>query len=106
MNSSTSQSGGVGNLCGVVVSGESFEGEWTADHVAAEAGSTLPALDPHGAVDREAAVAPGEEITNRLLSDETLAHGHPQHFGAEEAFDLAGVIPTRPLGLPVAARGW
>jgi hypothetical protein len=42
-------------------------------------------------MDREAAVAPGEEIANRLLSDEALVHEHAQDLGLEETLEVTRV---------------
>jgi hypothetical protein len=64
----------------------------------------LPAFDPHGAVDREAAVAPGEEIAHGLLSDEALVHEHAQDLGLEEAFEVAGVEAWQVAEAPIGAE--
>lgn len=42
-------------------------------------------------VDREGALAPGQEDVEGLLADETLVHEHARDLGLEEAFEVAGV---------------
>ncbi len=36
-------------------------------------------------------VAPGEEVADRLLSDQAFGQEHAQHLGLEEALDVLGV---------------
>jgi hypothetical protein len=64
----------------------------------------LPVFDPHRTVDREAAVAPGEEIAHGFLGDETLIHEHPQDLGLEEAFEVAGVEAWQVAEAPIGAE--
>ncbi len=56
-------------------------GAFPADHGAAESTSSLPVLDPHGAMDREAAVAPREQVADDLLSDQLLEATRPPRAG-------------------------
>jgi hypothetical protein len=51
----------------------------------------LAVFDPHGPVDREAAVAPGQKVADGLLADETIIHEHPRDLGAKEVLEVAGV---------------
>jgi len=98
------RSGCVAHLCGLFVPAEPVECEWATDHVAAEPERALPVFAPHGSVGREAAVAPGEEIACRLLSDETLVHEHAQNLGAEQAFEVTGIEAWQVVEAPIGAE--
>ena len=56
------------------------------------------------AVDREAAVVPRQEVAHGLLPDETMVHEHPQHLGAKEAFEVAGVEARQVVEASIGAK--
>jgi hypothetical protein len=92
------------HLCGLFVPGESFEGERASNHVPAETRGCIAIVDLHGTVDRETAMTPSQKVADDLLADETLVHEHPQHLGAEEAFEVAGVEAWQVAEAPIGAE--
>jgi hypothetical protein len=64
----------------------------------------LPAFDPHGAVNREAAVAPGQKVADGLLTNESLVHEPPQNLGAKKTLEVAGVEAWQVAEAPVGAE--